>query len=316
MNFQGLSKVEKHSWYIDTAFHSATKIVNSVRGSIKGNRLIKSKNLELARMKQVKKVLSKHLTTILTSFPSIDQLPEFYYELIRIALEYDLLKKSLGAVKWAIEKIDHFFDVYSGKIKKTKDFKRVNSYRREFYGRLGSILKQIRKQLDYLEHARKTMKAFPSVKSGLFTIAIAGFPNVGKTTLLTKLTGSTAEIANYAFTTKRLNIGYMKVEHEKIQLIDTPGTLNRFDKMNPIEQQAYLAMKLCADLIIFVFDVSFESYGWDVQLELLRNIRKFGKEVIIYTSKTDIVEENDLKLPKGSYSDLNRLKSEMIAKMS
>jgi len=39
------------------------------------------------------------------------------------------------------------------------------------------------------------MKGFPSIKTNLPTIAIAGFPNVGKTTLLSKITDAKPKIA-------------------------------------------------------------------------------------------------------------------------
>ncbi|MBI5881054.1 50S ribosome-binding GTPase, partial [archaeon] len=125
-------------------------------------------------------------------------------------------------------------------------------------------------------------------KTKTFTVAIAGFPNVGKTTLLSKLTGSTPEIANYAFTTRNLNMGYAEINNHKVQFIDTPGTLNRFEKMNPIERQAYLAIKYCADIVIFVFDMGDSTYPLEQQQKLLTTVEKFGKDMIIYLSKTDI----------------------------
>ena len=45
------------------------------------------------------------------------------------------------------------------------------------------------------------MKDYPTIKTSLFTVAICGFPNVGKTTLLSKMTPSEPEISNYSFTT-------------------------------------------------------------------------------------------------------------------
>ena len=109
MNFQDLLKVEEYSWYLDVAFHNASKVVDGMRGSLKGDRLRKSKDLELRRIGLVRKVLVKHLTNILTKFPSIDGLPEFYNQLVKLTLDYAALKKSLGAVNWAVGKIEFFF---------------------------------------------------------------------------------------------------------------------------------------------------------------------------------------------------------------
>ena len=133
------------------------------------------------------------------------------------------------------------------------------------------------------------MKSFPSVKENLFTVAIVGFPNVGKSTLISALTDSNVEINSYSFTTKSLLIGYRKDGNEKIQFIDTPGTLDRDIKKNIIEKQAELAMKYVADLLVYVFD-PIEYYSLEKQERLLKNVNKFGKETILYMSKTDIAD--------------------------
>ena len=99
------------------------------------------------------------------------------------------------------------------------------------------------------------MRTYPDVKE-MFTVCIYGFPNVGKSTLLNKLTTSKATVAAYAFTTKEINAGYFTVEDKKIQVFDVPGTLARENKMNYIELQAELVVKELADIIIYVFDVS------------------------------------------------------------
>jgi nucleolar GTP-binding protein len=232
---------------------------------------------------------------------------------VRTTLDYPELKKSLGAVRWAQQKVEHFSDVYYNRIKRCADFRRMTSYSREYYGRMGSILKQIKRPLEYLELSRKAMKDFPSIKTKLFTVAIAGFPNVGKTTLLTKLTTAKPKIANYAFTTKQLNTGYATIKNHKVQFIDTPGTLNRFNKMNPIEKQAFLAMKYCADLIIFVFDTSDQAYDPATQKKLLSKLKDLGKPICIYLSKTDISGKD---LPVINEKDIYKNPKELKRKIA
>ncbi|MBI5398748.1 50S ribosome-binding GTPase [Candidatus Woesearchaeota archaeon] len=290
MNFQGLGKVETADWYIDVAFRAATKKAGIMRAAASGTRLDKSKSIELAKLTELHAVLRKHLMQILLSFPSIDGLPEFYQQLVRTMLEYDKLKKSLGAVNWAVDKIDMLHRDYMRDLTRTRDLTRVNALRKEYYGRVSSVVKTIKEQLAYLENSRKVMKEFPSIKQNMFTVCIAGFPNIGKTTLLSKLTGSKPEIAAYAFTTKKLNVGYLKSDHEKVQVIDTPGTLNRFDKMNAIEQQAHLAMKYCADLIVYIFDLS-EPFPLMDQKKLFSQLKHLHKPIIVYVSKTDLLDK-------------------------
>ena len=149
------------------------------------------------------------------------------------------------------------------------------------------------------------------VKTKLPTIAIAGFPNVGKSTLLGKISSSKPEVAAYPFTTKGIMIGYFKKDSKKIQILDTPGTLNRLDKMNMIEKQAWLALKLVAKKIIYIFDLT-EPFPLDLQEELYTKIKQLQKPVMIYLSKTDILEKEKVNKFKQKYrtaiTDLEELK--------
>ncbi len=293
MAFQDIPKIETYQWYLDLAFSRAKKQSSMLKTQTKGPRLEKVKAGELARIREIKRVLVKHLNIILKGFPSLDSLTEFYNELVRATLDYPELKKSLGAMKWARDMVEKLSSQYLTKLKRTQHLRKISEYSSEYYGRISSVMKQVRRQLEYLEDARRVVRNYPSIKSGIFTVCIAGFPNVGKTTLLSKLTGSTPEIADYAFTTKKLNVGYAFFSRHKVQFIDTPGTLNRIDAMNPIEKQAYLAIKYCADLVVFVIDVSGRTYSLKEQKKLKSMIDRFHKPMIIFLSKTDLLEPSD-----------------------
>ena len=160
------------------------------------------------------------------------------------------------------------------------------------------------------------MKGFPAIKTSMFTVCLFGFPNAGKSTLLSKLTTATPEIKAYAFTTKKLNLGYLKEPQISVQIIDTPGTLNRIDKMNYIEMQAYLALKYLANLVVYVFDPMLES-SFAEQEKLLNKLEKTEKEIILYMSKTDIADKKTIDEFKKKYpeiKDLETLKKEIISK--
>ncbi|MFC1722709.1 NOG1 family protein [Nanoarchaeota archaeon] len=318
MGFDDIPKIEKYDWYLDLAFSRARKASSKAKSeSRNGGRVETVKDGELARVKEIRRVLSRHLIMMLKSFPGLDDLTEFYNELVRATLDYSELKKSLGAVNWARKRIEDLSRDADIKLKKTQHMRKLSDYSSEYYGRVSSVMKQIKKQLVYLDQARMVMRDFPSIKSGLYTIAIAGFPNVGKTTLLTKLTVSRPEIAAYAFTTKKLNVGYANFGEEKVQFIDTPGTLDRYDKMNSVEKQAHLAVKYCADLVVFVIDISDTSYDLKKQKKLFEDTNELGKDVIVYVSKTDIADVPDgladyfkkIKIP--FIKDIETLKSEI-----
>lgn len=293
MGFNEIPKIENAKFYVNLAFKKANEEAKKAREEVSKKRSVleKSKIIEIAKMRGAKDFLIEMLEKMIKKFPSINQLNKFFIELLKCYVDIDELKKSLGTLNWAAGKVSDFYIMYKTKINMTKDFKKVNEYRTMFYGRASSAIKHIDKHLRNIEEARRILKDFPVIKENIFTVAIAGFPNVGKSTLLWKLTGAKPEIANYAFTTKSLNTGYiMEDGTRKVQLIDTPGTFNRLDKMNNIEKQAYIAMKYAADIIVYVFDPT-DTYPMKDQEELLEHIKEeMDKEVIIYVSKTDIAE--------------------------
>lgn len=62
-------------------------------------------------------------------------------------------------------------------------------------------------------------------KFGDGRVALIGFPSVGKSSLLTILTGTESEAAAYEFTTLTCIPGVIHYNDAKIQLLDLPGAL-------------------------------------------------------------------------------------------
>ncbi len=292
MNFQNLQKIETADRYLDFAFSAAKKRAEEMRDSRARSKIDKSKNIESERITVAIKVLRGHLVAILNAFPIFEELPDFYKELVKITIHYPDLKKSMGAIGWAISKCDFFFKEYNLKILRTRDISKINEYRREFYGRISSVMKQIKDDLVFLDKARQVMREYPHIKTSLKTICIFGFPNVGKSTLLARITGATPEIKNYAFTTTSLNLGTLQHGIYKYQFIDTPGTLDRFYKMNLIEQQAHLALKHCCHGVVYVFDLT-EGYEFEKQYLLFENLLRTRTDIpiFVYLAKSDLVSK-------------------------
>ncbi len=312
MSFNSMIPVEESDFYLEYAFRTAKRYASIKKQAVRGDQVKKAKNYEVALMSSVAKTLKEKLDNIIYSFPNFDNLSEFYEELVRINLDYVKLKESLGALNWAKNQMNTFANEYKKKLSTTGDIDKIKGIGKEFLGRISSIFRQIKKKMAYLEVVRLTMRDFPVINEESFTVALAGFPNVGKSTLLSKITDSTPEIKVYAFTTKKLNVGYCKDGVHKMQLIDTPGTLNRIDKMNQIERVAYLAIKYCADIVVFVYDLT-EGYSLEDQEKLFKRVSEFDKPMLVYLSKADIlpkklVEDFAKKVDGISDAEVLRLK--------
>jgi len=292
-----IPKIETVDFYIENAIHQGKKAQDAI-GKCKDS-LDRSKRQAGAYTDAMIDAYRKHFRNILTEFPSLDSLTEFYTELIALTLDYAELKKSLGSLAWAIKQLEDFGRMYRRKYYGSLSTADVQKHKKEFLGRSASVPKQIKKNLQYLEAARVIMYDYPSIKT-MFSVSICGFPNVGKSTLLSKITPAKPEIGAYEFTTKKINIGYAMIRHQKVQILDTPGTLNRLDRMNMVEKQAYLALKYVANVIVYIFDVT-NIHSLDDQRELLERVKRYHKPIIFYLSKTDILTEEQKKQIKFSY---------------
>jgi len=227
-------------------------------------------------------------------------LPEnkFYKELYKLLFTDINIKKLRERIKYIRKIIKQVYLEYKNDIKLTKDKKLIERYRREFYGRISSILRRNWIIFKYYNIYLNRRRKIPNIKNSP-TVVISGLPNVGKSTLLKNLTGSNVKIEPYLFTTKDLMLGYIKTPYFDIQVIDTPGILDRpIEEMNEIEKKSILALNYLANLIIYVFDLT-ETCGYSIkeQINLLKTIKKiFNKEIILYFSKKDLFTEKEEKI--------------------
>ncbi|AET39558.1 Rbg2p Ecym_4521 [Eremothecium cymbalariae DBVPG len=96
---------------------------------------------------------------------------------------------------------------------------------------------------------------FEVSKSGDARVVLIGYPSVGKSSLLSKVTSTKSEVANYAFTTLTSVPGVLKYEGAEIQIVDLPGIIHGASKGKGRGKQV-IATARTADLIVMVLDAT------------------------------------------------------------
>ena len=295
MGFSDLPPIEHTSTYLDAAFKKARLQARDHSLADRDKSPIqREKTLAIIKITTIRDYLIGKFDRIIAKYPNFDNLTEFYTQLLKLTIDYHKLKKSLGSISWTNNKIQELSTDSIRRIKRGSSVETIGGYLKQYYGRISSVLKQVDGEFVTLHNARQVMRDYPAVKDE-FTLAISGFPNVGKSTLLSQITPAKPEINSYAFTTKKLNQGYMKKGAYVIQCIDTPGTLNRPERMNAIEKIAYLAMKYLANSIVYIFDLTEEAYSLKDQMKLLEMIKKYNKPIACYLSKTDLLSDEQIE---------------------
>lgn len=133
-------------------------------------------------------------------------------------------------------------------------------------------------------------------------MGLVGFPNAGKSSLLTALSNATPEIANYAFTTLKPEIGkLMYSDHKQVSVADLPGLIEGAH-LNKGRGHKFLKHVERTKQLLFVVDVSgfqlasktpFRSAFEAVQL-LTKELELYKEELV---SKPALLVVNKMDLP-------------------
>ena len=256
-------------------------------------------------IRSISKSLNDKLIDTVKRFPTIENLPVFYQEMTDLLFGIDRMRRSLGALSWAANQVMIIGNDYAWKIRKSEQSSDV---RKQGTARIASVIHQIDDELHFLNEARNTLRKLPDIRDE-FTIVVAGFPNVGKSSFIRNVSSADPEVAEYAFTTKQIVVGHCAIGRERIQIVDTPGILDRpAHERNYIEHQALSAITNVANVILFIIDAS-EACGYPIheQLNLLEEIQRVIAEVPIEV----VVNKSDLKSLDG-YQNMSTATGEGI----
>ena len=110
-------------------------------------------------------------------------------------------------------------------------------------------LAKLRNEAEKKHGVSKASAMYAVQRDGAGQVILAGGPNVGKSSLLARMTNAAPEIGDYPFTTRLPQPGMMPYENIKIQLVDMPPIDPNYYEpwMGSIIRQADMAL-LIADL--------------------------------------------------------------------
>ncbi len=289
---------------LDIAFKKAMK--SSAQVSKNAPILIKAKKKESRRINVANKILLERILKIIKMVPMIDDLPDFYRELASILVDVDKLKLILGKLNGILPVLRKIEKEHQSELRHIEAPNEGDRIRRAAFGRISSVIKKQRKNLEYLNDIRGRLRQIPSIELIIPCVVVAGYPNVGKSSIVKNIsTNKRLEVKEYPFTTKQLKMGHLEFEGEfeniRIQCLDTPGILDRpISRRNSIELQAILALRLISDLILFIFDPTPASgYSVDSQINLFKEIKEnFTKEgeieILTIINKMDLAKTSEI----------------------
>lgn len=132
-------------------------------------------------------------------------------------------------------------------------------------------------------------------------VGLVGFPNVGKSTLLSVISAARPKIADYAFTTLTPNLGVVAYHENSFVIADIPGLIEGASKGVGLGHE-FLRHIERVRIILHLIDIS-ESEGRNAVEDykiINRELHNYSEKLselpqIIILTKCDLLEEKELK---------------------
>lgn len=311
-SFKAMTPVPTSKDFIDVVLSKTQRKTPTVVR--KGWKISRIRNFYMRKVKYTCQNYHEKLTLILDEFPRLDDVHPFYADLVNVLYSRDHYKLALGQVNTARTLIDNLCKDYLRLLKFGDSLYRCKQLKRASLGRMCTLLKKLGPSLAYLEQVRQHVARLPQIDPNSRTLMITGYPNVGKSSFMNKVSRANVDVQPYAFTTKSLFVGHCDYRYMRWQVIDTPGILDHpLEERNTIEMQAITALAHLQSTVLYFVDIS-ETCGYSIkqQVALYHSIKPLfaNKPLLIVANKTDLktmdqLDDEDRALIQSIAADKN-----------
>lgn len=263
-----------------------------------GFKISRIRSFYMRKVKFTQEAFDERLGQILSEFPILDNLHPFLASLLNVLYDKNHYKLALGQINTCKHLIDNVGKDYVRLLKFGDSLYRCKQLKRAALGRMATIMKRQKDPLAYLEQVRQHMSRLPNIDPTTRTLLICGYPNVGKSSFINKVTRADVDVQPYAFTTKSLFVGHMDYKYLRWQVVDTPGILDHpLEEMNTIEMQSITALAHLRSCILYFMDLSEQcGFSLEAQIKLFQSIKPLfaNKPVFVVINKIDVLKPEEL----------------------
>ncbi|KAH9938820.1 GTP binding protein 4 [Epithele typhae] len=293
---KAIAPVPKASDFLDIVLSKTQRKTPTVIH--KNFKISRIRNFYMRKVKFTQDSFDEKLGSILEEFPIIDDLHPFLSSLLNVLYDKNHYKLALGQLRTARHLIDHVAKDYVRLLKFGDSLYRCKQLKRAALGRMATIMRRQNEALEFLEEVRKHISRLPAIDPTARTLLICGYPNVGKSSFLNKVTRADVDVQPYAFTTKSLFVGHLDYRYMRWQVIDTPGILDHpLEEMNNIEMQSITALAHLKACVLYFMDLSEQcGYSVEAQCQLFHAIKPLfaNKPTVLVINKIDVARLDDL----------------------
>ncbi len=166
-----------------------------------------------------------------------------------------------------------------------------------------SFVSQQRRFPGFAEKGEKVSDRWVSLELRLLAdVALVGFPNAGKSAIISKISAAKPKIADYPFTTLTPNLGVVSVDNDSFVVADIPGLIEGAHSGIGLGDK-FLRHIMRSKLVVYVLDLEVFLRNGEIDLintfKILRNELKlydtslYKKSYFIVINKIDLVSQQD-----------------------